>query len=524
MPARPRPARSTSIAFAAAGFALAGLGCGQELKESYSLEIVGMAGNIFADATLVTLEINGSEAARVAVVPNTPINLSIPNIDPATMPRAKFTVRAVNAQGRVVAYGQTPEMELLNQSAKLRVFVQAPGTISRGQDTDAPFSNHVAVAATAIPVPPLDVVMTVPFFGLGKTRSMTTSKEIFGVEVAVYNPLTHFPDRLGTLASFGGANPDPRADAAAFSRPDGTVFVFGGLIESTDPATPARASGQIDVFHVRRDGLSDFFLEPVAAQSEPAAARSATVLAAVGTPVLAFGGLDDKGKALDTVVTIDPEMGGAKPILPTQAKLLATRSGHSATAVSPKAGNFEVLVFGGAPAAGPVAELFDPATMTSVPIDAPAGSARRNHVALLLKRDVQQVLIIGGTDGTKVFDDGILYASDQRTFTPNVLKLRTARHDFTAFIVNKDIVVYGGRGADGDILADGEIFDLVTLMPATPPTFQATEARAGASATVLANESVVLLGGQTPDKVMRMAGVLGVTLPSNVVEIYQPRR
>jgi hypothetical protein len=173
-----------------------------------------------------------------------------------------------------------------------------------------------------------------------------------------------------------------------------------------------------------------------------------------------------------------------------------------------------ILVFGGAPAGGPVAELFDPAGQMPIALPSQPASPRRNHAAVRL--DDERVLIIGGSDGAKPLDDGLLYSAKTNMFQEHVLKLQTARENFTAFLVNDDIVVFGGRGANGQLLGDGEIFDAKTF--AAVGTLQ-SQPRAGASATVLTNESVILIGGEVDDLVQK-----GAAIPTNRIDIYQPRR
>src|SRR5206468_1695564 len=120
---------------------------------------------------------------RTNVRPMTAFTLELPNLDPNVTPRAIFGVRAERADGSLFAYGQTPEVEVTFQTTDLRVFVQPPGTVKVGRNTETPFSGHVAVAAPAIPAAPLVLPMTVPLFGLGTTRAGQSSDSTNTIEI-----------------------------------------------------------------------------------------------------------------------------------------------------------------------------------------------------------------------------------------------------------------------------------------------------------------------------------------------------
>jgi hypothetical protein len=502
--------------------------CGKEIKQSYTLDIVGMEGDVFGQADRALLLLNGREVSRTNVRPKTAFSLEVPNLDPNTTAHAVFAVRAEKSDGTLVAYGRTPDVEVILASASLRVFVQPPGTLAHGQDTDTPFAGHVAAAAMSAPVPPLELPMAVPIFGLGTSRfkpstDSTTTVSLATALIYVYSPLSHISGDLDATL--------PRARAAATTRADGSVFIFGGVAELANGSGP-QASGFLDVYSIQRYDLSNFELSHLIMQDAPAAARSDAVLVPFDKVVYAFGGLDKDKKPVDSVVKIDIDSDATSSVACAgcprsyTAKLLAARAGHSATLVSPSALKREALVFGGADAATPIAEVFDPASLTGTAVDAPMGSGRRNHAALLIKNDpatgASRVLIVGGSDGSKALDDSLVYDSGTRTFKPGTIKLKTARHSFTAFVLNNDVVIYGGYGPDGAPLADGEIFDLETLLPAG--TFTSPIARAGATATLLSNESAILCGGFAADKLAMAAGNPAAVIESNLVEIYQPRR
>jgi hypothetical protein len=514
---------------AALALALGGSACGKEIKQSYTIDIVGMEGDVFSEADHAILLLNGREVSRATVRPKAGFQLQMPNLDPNVTGHAVFAVRAERADGSLFAYGQTPEVEVMLMTASLRVFVQPPGTLKHGRDTDTPFSSHVAVAAAAAPEPPLTLPMTVPLFGLGATRMAQSSSGMGTIEidnslVYLYSPLSHLSAPLFSAL--------PRAQAAAITRADGKVFLFGGTVEAAN-GIATHPVGQLDVFSVVRFDLASFDLTPVSSQEIGPAARSSTELVPFDNTVFAFGGLDAAGKPLASILKIDPDSNSANPIAcdgcarPFTAAMAAARVGHTATLINSPGQKREALIFGGTAAGAPAAEVvtLDAEKPVSRPVDAPVGAARHGHAALLLKNDAtsqaSRVLIVGGNDGTRALDDGLIYDASKNgglgALQANALKLQTAREDFSAFVVGNDLVVYGGRGPAGELLDSGEIFDLDTL--AAAGTFQGMQPRAGAAAVVLSNQSVIVCGGLIPNVMMP-----GTTIQSNLVEIYQPRR
>jgi hypothetical protein len=499
--------------------ALFGLaGCGDKIQETYGIDVVGAA-DVFAEATEVTLEVAGREVARASVRLGAPIDLVAKDIDPAAIPASVFRVRGFNAEGKVVAIGQTPEIELVKDSPILRVFVQRPGTIARARDTDMPIKDHVAVAVDSVPTrtpPEQSLRMGVAVFGTGRERIPRgdSSAEALSNAIYVYNPLTHFADQVGLTASVSGQQ-QFRTDAAALARADGRVLVFGGLAHP-NASTPTTPTSLLDVFRIRRINLLEFEQETlgVYASEDERAARSATALAAAG-PAFAFGGRNKDGDPLDSVVSIDIADGNATPIKVLEITMSSPRVGHTATTV-PAEGGPEVLVFGGAAADGAaVAEVFEPPP--SARFHTPTGEAgpnRRDHGALLLLPGPdgrERVLVVGGAgaDG-QPRADSVLYFPRRRNIEAGPITLRTPRRAFTMFSIADDLVILGGYGADGKAVASAEIYHARTL------DFVAevkTAPRARAAAAALPNVSVVVIGGEVaPDA------------PSAVVEVYQPRR
>jgi hypothetical protein len=193
-------------------------------------------------------------------------------------------------------------------------------------------------------------------------------------------------------------------------------------------------------------------------------------------------------------------------------KMAAAREGHTATTVSTAEPWGNILIFGGAAAGGPVAELFEPMKQEWLPLDvAMVGSGRRDHVALNLPASTEpRVLILGGRgDDMAPRADSVIYYPAQRRFGPGPLTLQQPRTGFVAFVINDDLVVVGGYDTAGKLIETAEIYDVKTWERQGTP---AAVPRARATATSLPNLSVVILGGETAGS------------SSNAIEIYQPRR
>jgi hypothetical protein len=311
-----------------------------------------------------------------------------------------------------------------------------------------------------------------------------------------------------------------RADAAAIARSDGVVMVFGG--RGSDPGAVA-TSARLDYFQIGRRELNTFQIAAQDGAMGPAdTARSRAVMVQVVRPVFAFGGLGLDDQALDTVVNIDPQARPGAPVeLATRpmgetrevTRMSAPRVDHTASLVTvpgttPRS---YVLVFGGAPPGGPVADLFDPADQTFPALDRTgAGPGRKHHAALTVTvgADARLLLLGGQGDDGAPRGDSVLFDPATRSFAPGPITLRTPRYGFTAFVVGNDLVVMGGVGADGKRLATGEVYDAKALSYVGEIK---GEARSGAIASPLPNLTVMLIGGVTDAS------------SSSAIEIYQPR-
>jgi hypothetical protein len=493
-------------------------GCGQKIQDQYGVEIVGPIGvDYLAGAKTMVLEVGGKELSRTAISPGVPFALGGEGINTSTMTSGVIRLRALDAAGAVVAYGQSPEVELSLFSYNLRVFVQRPGTFGPALSLDYPRRNLVAVTATAAPPTGTNALpLTVAYFGMGQstvdvqvgTTNMTMPVEGPSDLLYIYNPLTHTPDDGGISGTIGGVR-QPRLNPAALVRPDGsTIYIFGGTVRVDAMSTP-HVTSQLDVLRVVRPDF-DLFQQRVAVTArttdKPGVARSRTVLADADL-TYAFGG-DADGTELDTVVTLNPMVDDAFAVL--DLKMGAPRVGHTATPVTVSAVP-EVLVFGGQHADAAVAEVLVSGTTPSfVKPEGETGPTRWDHAAILLPPD--RVLIVGGNSAAGPLGDSLIYSARQRQIGPGPITLKTARAAFAAFVVGADLVISGGVDAQGQAIGDAEVFDISDPQLKSRGVVPNVK-RSGAAAAVLANESALLIGGTGAD---------GKATRS--VEIYQPFR
>jgi hypothetical protein len=490
--------------------------CTETSKESYQIQIRGPATD-FQGASTVSLFIGNMEVASAPTMGG-PFTLETKDLDPAVTRTGVVAIRVSDAQNKLLAFGQTPELEFLNGSTTITIFVQKPGTLAPSGPLPVAIRDHVGITGTSLAGGQSQLRVSLPLFGLGRQRRLENGA--FGTErlsndLYVYNPYTHSAQ---SLVPIGDAL---RAEAAALAHPSGQIQIFGGLAQSMTVGVTSR----LDVFQLVRDNVTSVAYTEILPFIGMAAARRKTVLAAADHLTVAFGGLGDTdADVLDSVVILYPASGAATAVTVAAPRMSAPRRGHTATTVTSPTSM--VLVYGGAPPGGQVADLFNPLAtggptfpaLPEKPELLPAGTGRRDHAALevnLGPTAQKKVLIFGGVDDAGLpRADSILFDPATLKFSAGPLQLKTARSQFAAFIIDKDLVVVGGIGADGKPIATAEIHDLSKVnedkvvfaaeIPASP--------RARATVGILSNLSVAVVGGEGPD---------GST---NAVEIYQPRR
>jgi hypothetical protein len=502
--------RSLLVVLLALGGAAA---CTPKVQEQYRVEIVGdLQRDYLQGGTRAVLEVNDKEVASTGISPGAPFQLTNTGINPMVEASAVFRVKVLDGANKVVAQGQSPEIELeLASPPVVRVFIQKPGSFARSFDLDYPRRGMFAVAAPAT----VDTTtgakpITVGFFGLGMVTvpgdNNGPATERPSEVLQLYNPVTQIIDDAGLSSTING-NRQPRTNAAATLHNDGKVLVFGGQVTvGTNPPMP---SGQLDVVQLQRTGF-DTFAATVGLRSTdtPGLPRQGAVMVDTDAAYAIGGRAGDQ--ALDTVVAINPSSDASFTPLPQ--KMAGPREGHTATVVALPNGR-EVLVFGGAAPGVTVAEVLIAGPMLVTP-SGPPGPPRRNHAAVALPGD-DRVLVIGGRSDTGVLGDTVLYQGSTRSVGPGPITLVKPRYDFSAFVVGDDLVISGGYDASGALVNTAEIYGAADLKP------KATDVpcypRSGASVMVLPNRLVILAGGT--EQVKDMPGMFDA---SSVVEIYQP--
>jgi hypothetical protein len=401
------------------------LSCTETSKESYQIQIRGPAQD-FQGAATVSLLIGGTEVAKAPTMGGA-FTLETKDLDPAVTKTGVVAVRVVDASNKLLAFGQTPELEFLNGSTSITIFVQKPGTVAPNGTLPVAIRDHVGITATTLAGGQSQLRVTLPVFGLGRQRRLENG--VYGTErlsndLYIYNPYTH---RAQTMTAIGDSL---RAEAAALAHTSGQIYLFGGLAQSVTVGTTSR----LDVFQLARSDLTGIGTTEIVPFSMAAAARRKTVLASAEHLAVAFGGVGDADSdVLDSVVILYPASGAATAITVPAMRMSAPRVGHTATPVtSPTA---MVLVYGGAPAGGSVADLFNPlatAGATFVPLPErpellPAGTGRRDHAALeitLGPAAQKKVLIFGGVDDAgQPRADSILFDPATLKFSAGPLQL-----------------------------------------------------------------------------------------------------
>jgi len=176
--------------------------------------------------------------------------------------------------------------------------------------------------------------------------------------------------------------------------------------------------------------------------------------------------------------------------LHSAAPMLEPRSGHTATLLP----DGKVLIAGGMRRNQDFyksAELYDPATGKFQPTGE-MNQGRVGHIAVLLPSG--KVLIAGGWVGLGGTDSAELYDPATGKFTPIAVKMTTPRGRPSAtLLANDDVLIAGGEVRDNESLATAEIFHFKTL------SFQATgamhHARISHTATLLKDGRILIAGG-----------------------------
>jgi outer membrane protein OmpA-like peptidoglycan-associated protein len=286
-----------------------------------------------------------------------------------------------------------------------------------------------------------------------------------------------FDPSTGLVTGTGALN-QPHVDAAAVLLGDGQVLVVGGEDASGKP------SSSVELY----DPGTGLFTE-VESLLAPRAAHTATRLAD-GT-VLVTGGVGGSGVLLSTE-RYDPAAseGAAWSDGPP---LQAGRAHHTATLFP----DGRLLVVGGEDFAGnPVTPHEAEWLVGGVGgdfVDGPGvpPTARTRHTATLLGTG-EDVLVVGGSDGTGALENAELYDHITGDFGLTVAQPGAARMDHTATLLPEGTVVVTGGQSGGAAVSSVEVYRTNgTFLPGGTTAVP----RVGHVATLLASGRVLLTGG-----------------------------
>jgi hypothetical protein len=501
---------------------LLGLGaCTPKVQEEYKIEIVGDLSTRFLEgATRAVLEVNDKQVATTPITADTAFSLRGTGVDVKTMTSATFRIKAVNDAGVVIAQGQSPEIELdLASPPVVRIFIQKPGSFGRTFDLDYPRRDMIAVPVLAsVGTNSRAKAITVALLGLGNVTVPAAEGNALiekpSEVLQIFNPVTQIMDAAGVGGAPSGS-PHPRVNASATVHSDNRALIFGG--EVTVGTMPPAPSAQLDSIRVLRTQFDEFGRNLTFRESMmPGVARVSPALVftdatyAIGGRGLVMVGTELQPATLDTIVQINPDIDDGFRVL--QQKLAGPRHRHTATVVSLGSGR-EALIFGGAGAAVPVAEVLI-AGGVLVPVTGNAGPPRIDHAAVVLPPG-DRALVIGGRTGGTIVGDTVLYQAGNRTVAPGSITLKRPRAEFSAFVVGDDLVVAGGIGADGNLIDTAEIYGATDLQPKALDV--PCVARTGAAVVVLPHRFVLLMGGTEA-----VPGKRAFWQASAAVETYQP--
>ena len=261
----------------------------------------------------------------------------------------------------------------------------------------------------------------------------------------IYDPVAN------SWTNLSGGMVEARSGATAVLLQDQRVFIAGG-----------ENAGVVSVTTEIFDPIESTF-SFAGALSSPRTQHAMAVLA--DGRVIIIGGSNGT-IPVPTSDIFDPAAGTVAP----GPNLDVARSGHSATTLL----NGQVLVAGGTKmvtnpddSTSPVdlasAEVFDPVAGTFTTSASTLSTARTGHLAFLLSRN-NNVLIVGGTSAGMAVASSELFTPWQGTFS-STGSLSTARSNAALSAMQQDglLLVAGGKDANGNSLGSTEVYGFATV-------------------------------------------------------------
>lgn len=454
-------------------------GCGGK-SGTISLQVVVSPGDDpFADAAQVRFTVG--DAMHVTTVPVQMGHFDFKVSNKPTNMTGPIIVEALDAQGAVVARGQTPVLllEAMDQGP-ISVWV---GRVGKFQPAAAALPKAVADVSAAM-VPGLGVLFAGGHDATGSTLSDTEVYDIYTHTVISTSPLTK--------AVAGGA-------AAPVSGVK--AVLWGGAT-----AAGVHATGAPDAtFSLFDPTVGTGVWSPL--QSDMLTPRSyANVTALSSGDLLITGGADDAGNPVGTAGLVNPD--GAVRLAAIPSPMVAPRLGHAVAPAKFPDGDGAILFGGLAPGAtGPVAERLVGQAFTAY--DVGAQDNRVNATATLMPSG--DVLVLGGKTAAGAQASGLVISptAPSATVTPLPNALSVAREGHTASLTGNELLVCGGADASGALQASCDVLDAMTY--ALVRTIPLSVGRRDHVAAVLETGTVLLAAGTGAD---------GAPLGS--IELYTP--
>jgi|GEM_PF-4473139 len=449
------------------------------------LEIITTpAENPFLNASTVRVTIGDTGTVQTA-----PINATGGfSLDLSPKPDANKSevvlVEALDAQGQVVAYGNSPILSLQPQdNGPIGVWVARPNSIVSAA-TSLPKDYVRYTGVSAVNVPNLGVVYAGGFDGTAATTA-----------TAVYYLL----NPASTIV--GAAMNHARGNANLISTSGTRAVIFGGAAAS-DGSAPTASPEIFDPSEA--SGLW------AALTGDVVDARSLATQVTLGSgAVLISGGLDSNKARLRTAALINTD---ASPRVTALSSVMFTpRVGHCGAAARFPDGDGAIL-FGGLPAGSsdPVAERLIGGQVFAQYIGTDLATEPSRDGATCTSLSDGSVLVLGGADSTGALDSGLVISPGT---VPTVRRIpaamTTARVGHTATLVKNQILVCGGADKAGVIQKSCDLLDAAS--GAILSTLQLGYARRDHSA-VLIDTGVVVIAG----------GLIEGGNPTTSIEIYTP--
>jgi len=469
-------------------------GCGGKTGTLQLDIVVSPVDDPFADAANVRFTIGDSSHVKVYPVTNGHFSFSF-DTSPLASP-GPVIVEALDSNSAVIAHGQTPVLVLQAVSQEVSVWVGRPG--------------HVAGAATSLAAPLAEFGAAVlPGIGIVYAGGRSTDGTVLK-DTSLFSVLTQsvIPPLTSTVAGIQPMTEARAGTVGAVTTGSNAVMVGGatsaGFGTSGSPTDDAESFTPFDAGAASGVGSYGTWTTLTGKIDPGRSYPEATVLS--DGSILVSGGVDENGAAVDTAALMPTS--GTITLNPTSTSMAAARFGHAVAATTFADGSSGALIIGGLAqgSSAPVAERL--VSQAFAAYDVPGLDNRVNATATTLTTGV--VLVVGGTINGVAVPTGVLIDTSNSpptvTNLPAALSAPRAGHTATV-LANNDVLVCGGSDDNGKPVGSCDLLDGATGGIKT--TVQLANARTGHSALAVETGQVIIAGGFGADG-----------LPLGSIEIY----